>query len=390
MEGKSFPSGPQTVVVVSVTVLVLVAAAVTVSLWARYVTEVDTAGTGLIGSDYRTFVTAGEQAAERDATGLYGDSVYDRVDTATYLYAPWFAVMIIPAGALDLQVGYWAWMIAGLLLACAALWTLSRRVGLVFFVIAALSAPGLQTFYYGQTVFFMMGMAALTLIGAQHERHTMAGLSLSLMALKPQLVLGVGLVWLRRCRDPLVRAAIASIALMLVAVVIVPGVLRHWVRAVVEFDTTFSAWEVNVSSAVEFALGETAGGTLMRVAVAIAGFAWLLSVVARRGWEPVPLLFAGFGMAISFGPHALTYSTLIVVPFLAVMWEQRYVDRTALTLFGLGALALVSLGPILTVIQVDQIGRAIALGPIAFAALVVWTTETCDIRAKEPATHLST
>lgn len=365
--------------------IITLGAAYTVSRWAIHLPDIGIWGSveAYQGRDFRSFSTAGSLARLGDVDQLYDPTSppYVNAVAATFVYPPWFAVGMIPASMLSFQAGYWVWMALSLGLAAWGMWAVGGRLGAITLAGLVLAAPGLQTFIFGQTAFFLVALAAAMLVAIRSNRLALAGVWGALMAFKPHIIIGVAIAWLyerRTYRWSIGSAVAVTAALFVVAELVLPGATRAWPDAVRDLSGEYfeSIAEITIASVIDHLVGVEALATVTRFVVFGLGFAAFAWFLARRDLDVETTLFGAFATAVVVGFHAMTYDVLILAPLLVAVAIRRPQQRGAIAFYGAITVSLLTIGPLLTEMQLEVIGRAVALGPLALGAFVVWILAT--------------
>ncbi|MFV1999048.1 MAG: glycosyltransferase family 87 protein [Acidimicrobiia bacterium] len=375
---------PSRLVVGVVVVLGFLAATYTAYLWMRYLVSIDIAGTvgARAGRDFRAFAVAGSLADAGNVSDLYDPSAasYVAADASAFVYPPWFAASMIPISMASFQTGYWIWLSATSALAAASLVLVDRRFGFAAFGALLASAAGLQTMLFGQSAFLILALGGVVAWAVAARRHLVAGSAAALMAFKPQLLLGLAIVWVWK-RDRFGRSIIAALALSSVLYVgsemLLSGSWFGWATVIANSSSGLVAptAEITLGSAARLLVGEGVLGDALVVGFVLGGVVWLATVLHRRDLEDGTLLFAAFGMSIVVSLHALLYDVLVLVPALLIIWAARPAMRFRVTVYGVATISLLTIGPIAVAAQLEVFGRAVAVGPLALAAFVVWLVE---------------
>ena len=381
-------SGPSRLIVVVVGLIALLAAAYTAYLWGQFLLGIGTAGLpgSNAGPDFRTFSVAGSLARVGNVADLYNPSAvsYEVADAAVYVYPSWFAISMIPLSGMGFQAGYWTWLGATAAFAAGSLTKLHRRVGVVAFLIAFIGPAGFKTVLPGQSAFLMLGLGAAIAWAMVNRHDRTAGVAAGLMAFKPHMVLGLGLVWLlrrKRFGTSIVSAVVTGVVLYGGAELLLPGSMAGWISLVTDssVELVHPRAEITLGAAARLLLGEGSAGTAVTVLLVIGGVAWLASVIHRRVVDDGTLLLAAFGVAAVLSLHALLYDIFVIVPALVLVWRARPWLRTDMALYGVATLSLLTINPFIVSAQLGMFDRAIAIGPIALAVFVVWLVEAASL-----------
>lgn len=370
-----------------VLVVVTMATVVTAARWTAYLSTVDAAGTpeAEAGRDYRAFSVAGSLASEGDAEAIYDANGprYDAANAAVFVYPPWFALGMVPWSPIPFQAGYWLWLGATLGLAAWALWTFGWRLALAAIGVLALTAPGLQTIFYGQSAYLLVAGAVVVAWALARGRPIVGGVALGLMSFKPHVVLGVGvaaIVQRARGRLLLVSACVSAVALLVIGELAIRGGIHAWVSALVEESSSLvdARAEVNLAAVVTVAFGSVPP-LWSRLAILALGLAWLVSVMVRRDLDPGSLLIAAFGVSVVCGLHALAYDSLLLAGPVLLAWRDRPSYRTSIAIGSALVVSAVTLNGVVLALQGGD--RGLMLSPIVLAVFIVVVAESRPARS---------
>ncbi len=268
-----------------------------------------------------------------------------------YGYPLWTAVAMLPIGALRLEPAAIVWESLSIAAGLAGAWCAWRaargpsRLAPLYGALVVSSQPFWLLVVYGQITGVMLGLAGALALFLSQRRERAAGIALSSLAAKPQIValalpvLVVSAIVRRRLR--LLGAALATAAAMvIVPMAFVPGWLLEW-------GDELSGRRIRVVSFLPTAwgfagdwLGSSWIGAILIAAV--AGSAWLL--VRRVRVDGLGLLALSLPLSLFATPYAWTYDFLV----LAVSWSvvlARAVPPTGIRL-GLLLVTVALAGPI--------------------------------------------
>jgi hypothetical protein len=235
-----------------------------------------------------------------------------------YAYPLWTALAMVPFGALPLDIAAPAWMslaIGATVFGARALWRSfggRRENAALFAALVFTSQPFWLLLITGQMTGVMLGLSGALALSLAHVREARAGVSLALLAFKPQLVvLTIPLILLRalsdRRRRLVASAVLAGLAMIAVPMILVPGWLLEWLgeegpsrlRVAGLLPT---AWGFSADL-----LGNPIWGAVLAVALLAACFA-----IARRGLDALALLALSIPLSLVVTPHAWSYDFLLL------------------------------------------------------------------------------
>lgn len=378
-------------------------------------------GQGLFALDFSVFHLGGSMirtsgyGAAYDHAGFetamvgYHPSLADDPSIAHFISSPNFGWVVQALALVDRGPALVAWTVAGLVAAAVS----ARMLGLDrrWLPVIVLSPWFVLNVTLGQTGAFALLAFAAAVRCAAADRRWALGAIVGLLALKPTLLVGFAALWILRPREHRreITAAAAAAALFVLPTV-VDG-LAPW-RAFL--DSTANRVELESDWAqlslgfYEFGKALTPGSgstsSLLWAGLALASTFGLAELTHRRWAGDVAAQTAAAAVLTVWGsPHLLAYDALILVAPVAVLAARGQLDaRRAGILAALFSMPL-AIGPALTAVQHDLLGRAIAVETVAFVVAVVlmvrWASapkagreadQSRYVRMREPSTVSAT
>jgi hypothetical protein len=309
----------------------------------------DARGT-VVGTDYLQFYTAGltlrlgqsarlydipyQSALQQQVIGPQLNSYY------AYITPPFLALLYVPFAMLPYGVSLTLWSLLGLGLLWASLrWLDAPRQALLW---TLTFFPVLTSFSFGQNSLLSLALLALT-YALWHRRHALlAGLACSLLMYKPQLALGVGLLWLlewRRDWRALLGLTLGSGALVALCFTAWPQASQAYVefaRAVLpnlpEWKQ-FPLWHLQTVRGFWRLLlpGRRMLADVLTLLLGTAGV-WAFWRLWRRSRDRNALLYAAAAaLTLWLTPHAMIYDwTILLVPAV-LLWQAVPEKKTLWT-----------------------------------------------------------
>lgn len=289
--------------------------------------------------DYRAFDKAADRAIDGDWEAVYRDSADERWP---YLYPPYAIPIALPLAAFDPWPSYLVSLVTPLLLAAVSVTLLARarRAQLpdaaAFAGAVAGCGPLFSTAVTGQySGIYLIGLA-VWVAALVAGRHRLAGASLGLLLVKPNLAAPFAVVTLLRGNRGERQGLLAAGVVALVGAALTgPAVVSAFVAAL---GRTFSGHagadvptdkEVTLLAALRVATGSGAMSSvalaLWLVAVALLGLAVARRVRAGVDRERVARL-AGIAVLFAVTANLRLYfydAVVLVVPAAAWMFERR-------------------------------------------------------------------
>ena len=332
------------------------------------------------GRDLRTFLAAGELAADRS-----GDLIYDRTAWAyveagstdsRFVNPPWYAMAMIPLTWFAFPVVFAAWTIAGIGVSVLVLRRLEVARAELVGAGVLLTAAATLSIWYGQNAFFMMGLLTIAILGLERGAFTTSGVAFGFLAFKPHLFLGF-VVWLlldvRRMARIVVPALATTAVLFIISAVWLPGAWMEFLSAVVSEESLANdARELSLLSSVRLLF--VGFPVLVVIGTVIVGGAVLAGLGLGIRWSDANVrIAAGLSIIASLliAPHVVSYDWLLLAVALALLAWRPLVERS--TIVGAGAMlaCILVIGFFLTDAQLDAFGRAIHIAPVALAGVFV-------------------
>lgn len=275
---------------------------------------------------------------------LEGSDPYDREDWAAmyareaaapvatppppgrHIYPAWNTVLMLPLGAVPLDVAAAFWLVAQLsvvalaLRALARVFLLDRAATFVLFGLALGSQPLWLMIGGGNTTGFLFGLLAAGLIATVRGAPRWAGFAIALLALKPHpfLVTVPALIAASHPADRL-RLLLAAIVTGGVLVAFTLPLGTGWVAA--WFDAVVERAEVPGSNATVWTLervlpvGEWIGPLLAVASIGAFALWW-----RRRDPAPANLVAGAVPISLFVAPHGWSYDQLhLLVTYAAVL-----------------------------------------------------------------------
>lgn len=367
-------------------------------LWAAWLLSVvlgpgnlDLAGQP-VGTDYLQFYAAGRTLARGESAQLYDMAYQSALEQEiigsgltsyhAFITPPFLAALFVPLAALPYGWSFVVWSVLGLL----CLWFSLRLLDI--------AAPGRAwlwalTFFsvfavisFGQNALLSLLLFSATYRLWRDQRPFAAGLVCSLTLYKPQLCLGVAVLWLlswRRDWRALAGLGVGGVALVGLCFGLLPE--ASW--AYLEFARTvlpdlpnwqeFPLWHLHTVRGFWRLLlpaWPRVGDVLTLLAAALG--LWVFIRWERRFRESWRLMFgAAIALTLWLTPHAMIYDwALWLIPAL-LLWEvlPQYRDRWRALFAGVWLVTLLS-GP-LTVAQLRVLPFALQLS-VPVLALVLY------------------
>jgi len=300
----------------------------------------------VIGTDFLQYYTAGHILHAGDSARLY-DLDYQMIVEANiiepelqdffgFILPPFMAWLFLPFAMLPYGLSFAVWSFLGLIALWISFRFLLKQTTSVrnIYTWALTWFPVFAAVAFGQNSLLSLFLFSLTYYLWLRERPFLAGMAASLLAYKPQLLLGLGFLWLLRWRKDwhaLLGLALGGGALVLLCFTTLPAASRAYVDFAFEVLPDLPNWAGrqiwHTQTFYEFWLLllpklPTVANILRLVLVGIGAVGFVR--FSRRYSEEKPLLFASMiCFLIWVSPHANIYEmSLLLIPAV-LLWEHR-------------------------------------------------------------------
>ena len=253
--------------------------------------------------------------------GLYPDPGGRLVPSSCpgrYGYPLWTAVVMVPIGALPIELAASVWMAISFGAAFAGAWWAwlavrgPARLAPLFGILLVTAQPLWLLVIYGQITGVMLGLAGLFALLVARGRSA-AGAALSGLALKPQIVgLAIPAIALRalvRRRWRLLAVVVGTaVAMVLVPMLFVPGWVFEWLDELLVRRARVAVFLPTAWGLAADVFGNAAVGALLVAAVAIG--CWF--IVWRSHVDDVGLFSLTLPLSLFATPYAWSYDFLVL------------------------------------------------------------------------------
>jgi len=351
----------------------------------------------VIGTDYLQFYTAAVTLQQGHSLDLYNFAYQSQLEQTivgpgltsfhAFITPPFLAWIYVPLSFLPYTWSFIAWSLLGLLF----LWMSSKLLvldrPLKGFLWSLTWFPIFAAFSFGQNSLLSLLLFSLTYRLWRSNKYLEAGLVSSLLLFKPQMMLGIGLLWLLEWRHSwkaLLGLCLGGGALVGLCFWLLPDASRAYIDLARSFlpgmlyQDQFPLWHLHSLRGFWILLfpGQTwlvEGLSLIMSVAGIAAFIYFWRVQRQDR----TVLFAGaICLTIWITPHAMIYDwSILLIP--AILLWQEFSELKSLwkAIFSLIWLATFLSGP-LTVLQLKVLPIAIQISlPMFLLSLIVtWKT----------------
>lgn len=347
----------------------------------------------VIGTDYIQFYAAGTTLLQGHSPELYNFEYQSQLEQAiagpglgsfhAFITPPFLAWLYVPLATLPYTWSFIAWSLLGFLF----IWLSLRLIGVdqpkKTFIWSLTFFPIFATISFGQNSLLSLLLFSATYWLWKRDKYLAAGLASSLLLYKPQMVLGLGLLWLldgRKSWKSLVGLAAGGTILGGLCFLLLPEASRAYMDLARTFlpgmiyQEQFPIWHLH--SLRGFWILLSSGNRWLS-----EGLSMLLSVVGvvafyffwRKYRTERNILFAGaICLTIWISPHAMIYDWSILVIPAVLLWQAFPQLRALLKVLYALLWVAVFLSTPLTVAQLKILPVALQISlPVLFVVLLI-------------------
>jgi alpha-1,2-mannosyltransferase len=296
----------------------------------------------VVGTDYITIFASGIAIRQAESANLYNFDYQAQLEQSiagpelttfnAFITPPFLAWLFVPFSVLPYIWSFTAWSLLSVLFLWASLKLLSADQPLKVFLYSLTWFPIFATISFGENSLLSLFILSLTFWLWRKEKYLLAGLASSLLLYKPQLILGVGLLWLleyRRSWKSLLGLALGGATLVGLCFWLLPDASRAYIELArntipeMIYQDQFPLWHLHSLRGFWLLLfpGQkwlVEGLSLILSAGGIVAYI-LFWRVNRKESE---LLFAGaICLTVWITPHAMIYDWSILLIPAILLWE---------------------------------------------------------------------
>jgi hypothetical protein len=315
-----------------------------------------------LGADHVEYYVVGKLVREGQAGKVYDlDTMKDRQaevggpdwpGVLVFRYPPFYALVFAPTSGLPYELSWGIWTVLGLAALLATGWLLDEA-GWTWLGWSLCFYPVFAAVSFGQNSLLSLGILAGTLFLLRRQQILAAGLVAGLLLYKPQLLVGVGLLWLLEVRQrwpALLGLAITGLVLGALGWLLIPDACQQFLatlgqnvtaqdrKALPNNQSTQGFWMLLLPGLDRLAQG-------LSLACSLATLVGLFWISRRVEGEP-RFAFAVAGTLL-LSPYMMIYDwSILILPALILWqcWPERR-DRWWVLFAAVGAAAFVS-GPL--------------------------------------------
>lgn len=347
----------------------------------------------LIGTDFVAFYTAGRIVASGEGSELYSLDLAHEIQleiyqTETenfnpYLNPPFYALLFVPFSKLPYAQAAVLWMGMNLGLLWLSIRLLDPESHWRKFWLILTWLPAWAAITFGQNAFLSVFILSLVYILWKNKHHFLAGMVLGLLLYKPQLVIGVGFLWLvdiqHRWKN-LAGMIVTGVILGTISVIIFPQATLSYFDYALHINAnlmTFEAFPIwNAHGVQTFFItllpGNEAIAQVFYAVCAVLGM--IVFVNFLRHQQELPLQYAGaICLTLWITPYVMVYDWSILVIAAILLWQARPQQHPAWEVLYAIMWVVMFISSALTAIQWRFLGIALQIS-VPMLALVLAAT----------------
>jgi alpha-1,2-mannosyltransferase len=320
-----------------------------IALWSAWLISVlfgpgnmDLAGQ-VIGTDYLQFFTAGETIRQGQSANLYNFAFQSQLEQTiagpglinfhAFITPPFLAWLYVPFTVLPYSWSFLVWSVLGFLLLWGSIKLIPSDQPNKSFLWALTWFPIFAAVSFGQNSLLSLFLFSFTFWLWKKEKYLSAGLASSLLLYKPQMVLGLGILWLldyRQSWKSLLGLVGGGAILASLSFWFLPDASRAYlnlVRTVLPdliYQKEFPIWHLHSLRGFWILLlpGQrflAEGLSFVLSAIGVIGY----FLFWRKNQTNKRLLFAAaICLTIWISPHAMIYDWSILIIPAVIFWQS--------------------------------------------------------------------
>jgi hypothetical protein len=299
-----------------------------------------------------------------------------------FRYPPFYALCFAPTSHLPYLASWLVWTALSLLALVVAAVSLGVEDRKGWLLAALCFYPVFAAVSFGQNSLFSLAILAATFALLRRGRPFVAGMVAGLLLFKPQLLVGVGLLWLldvRRSWRAILGGATTGVLLLAATALFIPAAGRRFVEefgAILGMHSATTLHQLHSTQGFWMLLlpGYAGAAKVLSGACSLLGVAALVMVWRRFRDEPAVTFAAAVLLTLWISPYAMVYDWSILLVPATLLWQYVPAERARWRLL-FAALWLVSFvsGPLVRA-QEAVLPFAVQVSVPVFAAvlLVAW------------------
>ena len=298
----------------------------------------------VVGTDYLQFYTAGTTLRQGHSSNLYNFDYQSQLEQTiagpdlisfhAFITPPFLAGLFIPLSLLSYTWSFIVWSLLGLLFLWISLKLLPIKRPLIGFCWSLTWFPVFSAISFGQNSLMSVMLLCLSYWLWRKEKHLLAGLAISLLLYKPQLTLGIALLWLLEWRTSwksLLGLFLGGLSLAGLCFWVLPEASRAYLDLARTFLTDmiyrdqFPLWHLHSLRGFWILLfpGQKWLAEGLSIVLSLGGIAAFFFFWRANRKEPNLVFAAVICLTIWITPHAMIYDWSILLIPAVLFWQAR-------------------------------------------------------------------
>jgi hypothetical protein len=302
----------------------------------------------VIGTDYLQFHAAGVTVRHGDSDILY-DFPYqaelerqiagpELVSFHAFITPPFFAYVFVPFSYLPYPISFAIWSILSLLCLYLSFLLLKTPRPAKSFLWSLTFFPVFAAISFGQNSLLSLFLMCVIYLLWRKRALLLAGLICSLLLFKPQLVLGIGLLWLLEWRKDwraLLGLANGGIGLVIISFAFMPQAsmayldfARGSLSSMLTWEQ-FPIWHAHTWRAFWFLLlpNQLSLSEIIYLLFSLLGTVFFVTLWKKYRGNATLAFSSAIWLTLWVSPHAMIYDwTLILIPAV-LLWDNHIVSQ---------------------------------------------------------------
>ncbi len=299
----------------------------------------------VVGTDYLQFYTAGSTLRQGQSAELYNFAYQSQLEgtiagsgqtSYQFLTPPFLAWLFVPFSFLPYTRSFFAWSLVGFFFLWACIKLISADQPIKSLLWSLTWFPVFAAISFGQNSLLSLFIFSLTYWLWKKDKLVLAGLVSSLLLFKPQMALGLGLLWLLEWRKDwksLLGLVFGGAILAGLCFWLLPDASRAYINIArnylpgLIYQDQFPIWHLHSLRGFWILLfpGSRLLSEGLSLLLSLVGI-WVYILYWGKNRQNKSLLFAGaICLTIWISPHAMIYDwSILIIP--AIIFWQAYPD----------------------------------------------------------------
>lgn len=298
----------------------------------------------VVGTDYLQFYTSGVTLLQGQSANLYDFAYQSQLEQTiagpgltsyhAFITPPFLAWLFVPLSLLPYIWSLIVWSLLGFLFLWASFKLLSADRPFKSFLWSLTWFPIFATISFGQNSLLSLSLFCLTYWLWRKERFLAAGLVSSLLLFKPQMVLGIGFLWLLEWRKDwkaLLGLALGGFILTGISFWLMPDASKAYINLARDFlpgliyGDQFPLWHLHSLRGFWIMLfpGRVWLAEGLSLLLSVIGIAAYFFFWRANRKEPDLVFAAAICLTIWITPHAMIYDWSILLIPAVLFWQAR-------------------------------------------------------------------